>query len=217
MAAKKQTAQVLGNRQAAYTARNRAALIKAGQEVLAEIGPSATIEQLAAHAQVSPTTIYKYFENKDLLFIEALGEMWHGWVPWAFAQTSTTDDFEAAITVVRRIFRVKETHPLFAQVLHNTIKEIPDFFIHADEETAKKVLARLASRGEITNEDFEYRFRLWSSMFIGLMTAVHVTEELSPDQADDALGIALSVWGITPARAKKIISRPVVLPLRAIN
>jgi len=217
MAAKKQTAQVLGNRQAAYTARNRAALIKAGQEVLAEIGPSATIEQLAAHAQVSPTTIYKYFDNKDLLFIEALGQMWHSWVPWAFAQTSTSDEFEAAITVSRRIFRVKETHPHFAQVLHNTIKEIPDFFIHADEETAKKVLARLASRGEITSEDFEDRFRLWSSMFIGLMAAVHVTEELSPEQADDALGIALTVWGVTPARAKKIISRPVALPLRAIN
>ena len=217
MATKKQAAQVLGNRQAAYTARNKARLIKDAQEVLAEIGPSATIEQLAAHAQVSPTTIYKYFENKDLLFIEALGEMWHGWVPWAFAQTSTTDDFESAITVVRRIFRVKETHPLFAQVLRNTIKEIPDFFIHADEETAKKVLARLASRGEITNEDFEYRFRLWSSMFIGLLTAVHVTEELSPEQADDALCIALSVWGVTPAKAKKIVSRPVVLPLRAIH
>jgi len=208
MAAKKKAEPAPGGRQAAYSARNRAALIKVAQEVLAEIGPTATIEQLASHAQVSPTTIYKYFENKDRLFIEALGEMWHGWVPWAFAQTSTTDEFEAAITVSRRVFRVRETHPNFAQVLHNTIKEMSDFFVHADEETAKKVLARIASRGQITGEDFEYRFRLWSSMFIGLMTAVHVTEELTPKQADDALGIGLSVWGISEAKAKKIISRP---------
>ena len=70
MAGKKKVAEP-GGRQAAYAARNRAALLKAGQEVLAEIGPSATIEQLAGHAQVSPTTIYKYFTNKDELFIQA--------------------------------------------------------------------------------------------------------------------------------------------------
>ena len=65
---KKQAVQAPGGRQAAYSARNRARLIKDAQIVLAEIGPSATIEQIAAHAEVSPTTIYKYFENKDQLF-----------------------------------------------------------------------------------------------------------------------------------------------------
>ena len=73
-----------GGRQAAYSARNRAALIKAAQEVLAEIGPSATIEQLAAHAQVSPTTIYKYFASKELLFSEAISEMYQEWIIWAY-------------------------------------------------------------------------------------------------------------------------------------
>jgi AcrR family transcriptional regulator len=206
-------AEVPIGRQAAYTARNRAALIRAGQEILAEIGPSATIEQLAAHAEVSPTTIYKYFENKDRLFIEALSEMWHGWVPWAFAQTSTTDDLEAVVTLCRRLFRVKETHPHFAQVLHNTFKEMPDFFLQADEETAKGVFASLASAGQIAGDDFENRFKLWSSMFLTLNASVHVTEDLSPVQADAALGIALSVWGVTPARVKKLISRDLGLAL----
>jgi len=213
MAAKKQTVEMPTGRQAAYSARNRAALIRAGQEVLAEIGPSATIEQLAAQAEVSPTTIYKYFENKDRLFVEALGEMWHAWVPWAFAQTSTTDHLEAAITVCRRLFRVKQTHPQFADVLHNTIKQLPDFFIRADEDTAKGVLARMASAGQIAGDDFENRFKLWSSMFLGLMAHVHVTEDLSAEEADDAIGIALSVWGITPAKAKKILSRDLGLSL----
>jgi len=76
MAVKKQTQAATTSRQAAYSARNRARLIKDAQEVLAEIGPSATIEQIAAHAEVSPTTVYKYFENKDQLFIEALGVAW---------------------------------------------------------------------------------------------------------------------------------------------
>ena len=86
MAAKKDAAAEAGGRQAAYSARNRARLIKDAQEVLAEIGPSATIEQIASHAEVSPTTIYKYFENKDLLFIEALSEAWVGFLIWANQQ-----------------------------------------------------------------------------------------------------------------------------------
>jgi len=209
MAAKKQA--VTGNRQAAYSARNKARLIKDAQEVLAEIGPSATIEQIAAHAEVSPTTIYKYFENKDELFVQALGAMWHEWVSWAFAQTSTTDDLEAVIEVNRRLFRAKQTHPNFALVLHNTVKEMPDFFIQADEKTAKRVLTELASTGQITAENFEYRYQLWESTSVGLLSSVHVTETLSPAEADIALGIGMSVWGISEAKAKRLISRPLGL------
>ena len=39
-----------GNRQSAYIARNRAALIKSAQEVLAEVGLHATIDHLATNA-----------------------------------------------------------------------------------------------------------------------------------------------------------------------
>jgi hypothetical protein len=42
------------------------------------------------------------------------------------------------------------------------------------------------------------------------MTAVHLTEEISPTQAEESLGIALSIWGISEAKAKKLISRPLV-------
>jgi len=211
MAVKKQVE--LPNRQAAYSARNKARLIKDAQEVLAEIGPSATIEQIAAHAEVSPTTIYKYFENKDELFIQALGELWHPWVSWSFAQNSTADLFEKAFEGVRRLFRVKETHPFFAQVIHNTFKEMPEFFIKADESTAKRVFGELASAGHISNENFELKFGLWTSMFFGLVTEVLVTEILTPADADAGLAIALSVWGISEAKAKKLTSGPLGLSL----
>ena len=211
MAAKKQAAELPGGRQAAYSARNKARLIRDAQEVLAEIGPSATIEQIAAHAEVSPTTIYKYFENKDELFIQALGDMWHNWISWAFAQTSTTDDLEAVVDVQRRLFRVKETHPGLAKVLNNTLKEMPDFFIQADEKIAKRVLSELASAGQLTAENFEYRYLLWESTSIGLLSSVHVTETLSAAEADVAMAIGMSLWGISEAKAKKLISRPLEL------
>ena len=70
-----------------------------------------------------------------------------------------------------------------------------------------KVLPKTLLRRVIT-DDFEQRFILWTSIYTGLLTAVFVTEELTPAQAEVAFGIGLSVWGISEAKAKKIVSRP---------
>ena len=50
-------------RKAAYVARNRAALIKSAQAIFAELGGAATIEEVAAHAEVAVSTVYKHFET----------------------------------------------------------------------------------------------------------------------------------------------------------
>ena len=211
MAGKKK-AVVEGGRQAAYSARNRAALLRAGQEVLAEIGPSATIEQLASHAQVSPTTIYKYFENKDVLFIQAMGEMWMSWLQWASQEKSPGSRFEMTLDSGRKLFRARKTHPLFADMLHNSLEQMPTFLVLADQGVGRKVFSEIAATGEIKKEDFDQRFILWTNTYTGLLKSVFVYEELTPEQANTAFGIGLSVWGITDAKAKKIISRPLAFP-----
>jgi AcrR family transcriptional regulator len=208
MAVKKQTAKESGGRQAAYIARNRSALIKAGQEVLAEIGPNAKIEQLAAHAQVSPTTIYKYFENKDALFLEALAEAWNSWLAWVLTQDQAPDRLQRVIEVGRRLLRTGETHPLFAQMLRNSINQVPNIQIEADQGEGKKAFKSLAAAGDLKIDDFEQRWVLWANTISGLTRSVLVDGTLSPDQADIALGIGLSVWGISEAKAKKLVSRP---------
>jgi AcrR family transcriptional regulator len=200
--------QETGNRQAAYSARNRARLIKDAQMVLAEIGPSATIEQLAAHAQVSPTTIYKYFENKDALFLEALAEAWNSWLGWVATQDQAPDRLQRVIEVGRRLLRTGQTHPLFAQMLHNSINQVPNIQIEADQGEGKKAFKSLATAGELKIDDFEQRWVLWANTISGLTRSVLVDETLSPDQGDIALAIGLSVWGISEAKAKKLVSRP---------
>ena len=208
MAAKKKSGQEAGNRQAAYSARNRARLIKDAQLVLAEIGPSATIEQIASHAEVSPTTIYKYFENKDQLFIEALSEAWVGFILWANTYTTSGSMLEITLDSGRKLFWARESHPLYANMLHNCLAQMPDFLVQSDKGEGKKVFRALASSGDLKEEDFEARFVLWSSLYTGLLNSVFVTEELSPSEAEVAFGIGLSVWGISDAKAKKLISRP---------
>jgi AcrR family transcriptional regulator len=216
MASKKQAASLTGNRQAAYSARNRAALITRAQEVLAEVGPSATIEQLAAHAQVSPTTIYKYFANKEVLFAEAFSQLWEEWIQWSNETRSPGEPLEMVLDTGRKLFRIKQHDPLLAAVLHNVLKD-PQLAMGAVQGEGEKAFAALAKMGAVKSEDFENRYILWQYIFQGISISLYVTEEISPEEADVAFGIGLSVWGISEAKAKKIISRPLVFPLHAIN
>ena len=216
MATKKKAAALTGNRQAAYSARNRAALIKHAQEVLAEVGPSATIEQLSAHAQVSPTTIYKYFNNKEVLFAEALNQLWEEWLNWSGQTRSPGEPLENVIDAGRKLFRIKQHDPILAQVLHNAVKD-PQFAMQALQGEGDKVFITLAKMGAIKSEDLEERLILWKNIYTGICISLYGNEEISPEEADVALGIGLSVWGISEAKAKKIISRPLVFPLHAIK
>jgi len=210
MAAKKDVAEESGSRQAAYSARNRARLVKDAQEVLAEIGPSATIEQIAAHAEVSPTTIYKYFEHKDILFVEALSQAWVGFLIWANEQKAPGDRLERTLDSGRKLFWARQTHPLFANMLHNCLNEMSDFLVQSDRGEGKKVFKELAASGDLKQEDFEQRWILWQNIYNAILKSVFVTEELTPSEAEVALGIGLSVWGISEAKAKKLISRPLI-------
>jgi AcrR family transcriptional regulator len=208
MATKKQAEKTTGNRQAAYSARNRARLIKDAQLILAEIGPSATIEQIAAHAEVSPTTIYKYFENKDQLFIEALSEAWDDFVAWAQSNMTSEDLFEITLDIARSLLWAKKTHPLFADMLHNCVSQMPEFLVLGDKGKGEEAFSALAARGDVKQEDFDKRIVLWTNLWTGIIKSVFVTEELSPSEAEVALEIGLSIWGISNAKAKKLISRP---------
>ena len=216
MATKKQAASVTRSRQAAYSARNRAALIKHAQEVLAEVGPSATIEQLSAHAQVSPTTIYKYFNNKEVLFSEALNQLWEEWLNWSGQTRTPGEPLENVLDAGRKLFRIKQHDPILAQVLHNAVKD-PQFAMQALQGEGDKAFITLAKMGAIKSEDLEERLILWKNIYTGICVSLYGNEEISPEEADVALGIGLSVWGISEAKAKKIISRPLVFPLHAIN
>jgi AcrR family transcriptional regulator len=208
MAAKKQKAQETPSRQAAYSARNRARLINDTQELLADIGPSATLEQIATYLEVSPTTIYKYFENKEQLFAAALNEAWVDFLIWANSQKIPGERLERVLDSGRKLFWAKKTHPLFARMLHNCLNQMPDFALQVDQGDGKKIFKELAKSGEIKRENFEERYLLWTHIYTGLLKSVFVTEELSPAEAELAFAIGLSVWGISDSKAKKLISRP---------
>ena len=187
--------------------RNRQALIKSAQEVLAEIGPDATVEQFVAHAGVSPTTIYNHFYNKETLFKEALAQAWKEWIDWAHGGIPADESLETAIEVCRKLFRVAKTHPEFSRLISKSLI-YPSFVIQAVQADALPAMKRFARLGHITKADFDKRLRLFSYCVTGIMQGVHTTNELSPADADASLAIALAIWDVSPEAAKALVSRP---------
>ena len=115
MPTRKSPTPAITGRKAAYVARNRVALIKAAQQVLAEIGPEASIEEFAEAAQISVSTIYKHFENKEALIDAAFVEAFRDWEAWADeALGNIKDPLEELVAPMRLFLRLKRTHPLYA-------------------------------------------------------------------------------------------------------
>jgi AcrR family transcriptional regulator len=205
--ADKQSAGNPGGKLSSASKRNRLALIKSAQEVLAEIGPEATVEQFVAHAGVSSTTIYNHFYNKETLFKEALAEAWREWIDWAHGGIPTDENFETMIDVCRKLFRAAKTHPEFSRLISKSLS-YPGFVIAAVQADGLPALKKVARLGGLTKSDFDKRTRLFSYCIAGILHGVHTTNELSPADADVSLGIALGIWNVSPEKAKSIVSRP---------
>jgi AcrR family transcriptional regulator len=211
MASKKTAILGSSGRQAAYTARSRAALIESAQQVLAEIGPDATIEQFVARAKVSPNTVYNYFEGKEQLFGEALQQIFFEWLAWAYNGKEQGESLEASLTVCRKLFWLEKTHPLLANILKNS-SERPLFLLDHLADNAAIAFKEVMQKGQLPEKDFNSRFLLWGSCVVALIREV-MDGSLSPSDAEEALAISLSIWAITPAKAAKLLSAPLEIDL----
>ena len=193
-------------RQVAHSARTRNRLIDDAQEVLAEIGPEATMEQLASHIGVSPTTIYKYFGSKEALFSEAFLQLWQEWLEWACEEKTPCESLESWITTNRKFIRARQTHPFFGKVLRNILGN-PDFLLHTLSCPSEKALRLLAEKGEISGEDLDVKILLWAQAEAGIFSGVHATEVLSTIQADQALTLSLKLFDVADDKLKKLMSK----------
>jgi len=117
--AKKAVAPELG-RKAAYVMRNRAALLHSTQEVLAVKGQAATIEDIAEHAQIAVSTVYKHFKDKDALISATILNAFAEWESWAESiAMQSKDPLEQLVLPMRLFVRLNRTHPHHAQTLVN--------------------------------------------------------------------------------------------------
>ncbi len=117
-------------------------------------------------------------------------------------------DLETMFEVCRKMFRIDQTHTLFGQVLSKTFND-SNFVIEALETTAKGSFTKAAQKSGLETEDFETRLDMWSHCLFGIFQGVFVTKKLTPDAADIALRVSLSIWNLSKAQAAKLTSRPI--------
>ena len=195
-------------RKAAYFARNRIALLKAAQAVLAEHGPDATIDQFADAAQISISTIYKHFENKDALVEAALITAMTGWEEWmAGVMAEVTDPLEQLVTPIRLFLRMRTTHPRYAQLVARNLAAVST---HTPALTMgiQAHVKQLLKAGVLKIDNPELRLRNLSAVIFSAMQTQLVDAKSKDAAADLAVEIGLSMLGLTPAKAHKLMTAP---------
>lgn len=193
-------------RKSAYVARNHASLLRASQRVLAEIGPEASIDQFAEAAEVSVSTIYKHFENKDALIEAAYIDAFHEWEVWTDALLAGIDDPLAELVAPMRLFlRLKKTHPLYAAMSARNLADLPKYF-HGTEEGLIEHIGELTKAKIIEIESPAIRIRSISACLLAGLADQLLNPAATESDADATVEVVLSILGISPAKAKKLAS-----------
>jgi len=191
-------------RKSAYVARNHAALLRATQEVLANMGPKATIEDIAKHAQVSVSTIYKHFDTKDALFGEAFLAAMGDWKNYVDQLMSDVKDpLEALVIPARLLLRLSQSHELYAQLLKRNLGETLQFTSQLSSGLAADV-KKLVKAKVLDMDNVEIRAQCFFASLFPAMSNQLMNPHAKISDADTAIEMALSILNISPAKAKKL-------------
>jgi AcrR family transcriptional regulator len=195
-------------RKRAYVARNHASLLRASQQVLAGIGPGASIDQFAEAAEISVSTIYKHFENKEALIAAAYIEAFRDWELWADELLHGIEDpLEELVMPMRLFLRLKKTHPLYAAMAARNLTDLPKYF-HGTEEGLIEHIGELMKKKIIEIESPAIRIRSISACMLAGLADQLLNPAAKDSDADATVEVILSILGITPAKAKKLANGP---------
>jgi AcrR family transcriptional regulator len=191
-------------RKAAYVARNRMALLKATQEILAIKGEAVTIEDIAEHAQIAVSTIYKHFKDKDALISATILWGFKSWEEWALEQVVDIEDpLEQLVTPMRLFVRAHQTHPDHARSVVNFFGLITKFAPQIQENLAGHI--ELLTKLKILEVK---KPSAAANNIFAIMAFTSIEQTTNPNakivDADLAIRSALSMLGISDEKAKKL-------------
>ncbi len=191
-------------RKAAYVLRNREALLRSTQEVLAVKGHAVTIEDIADHAQVAVSTIYKHFADKDALISATM--LW-GFAEWMTKVQSLGDDLadplEKLVLPMRLFVRVKSTHPHHARNIVNFL-EITTQFLPILESELSQHIEELTKAKLLTCNDPDVAARNLQAVLLSTVVNQVTNPKAKVEDADSSIRVALSMVGMSEAKARKL-------------
>lgn len=195
-------------RKAAYVMRNRAALLHSTQKVLAIKGQAATIEDIAEHAQIAVSTVYKHFKDKDALISATILNAFAEWETWAESlAVQSKDPLEQLVIPMRLFVRLNKTHPHHAQTLVNYFAVVARIVPQLQVKLIAHVSALNKAKLLKLNDPAAA-----SRHFHAVMTFAVIDQVTNPKatekDADESVYAALALFGIPEALAKKLAFAP---------
>ena len=191
-------------RKAAYVMRNREALLRSTQEVLAVKGQAVTIEDIADRAQVAVSTIYKHFSDKDALISATM--LW-GFAEWMTQVQSLGDDgtdpLEKLVMPMRHFVRVKSTHPHHARNMVNFL-EITTQFLPVLESELSEHIQELAKAKLLICDEPDVAARNLQAVLLSAVVSQVTNQKAKVEDADASIRVALKMVGISEAKARKL-------------
>ena len=193
-------------RKSAYFARNKLAILKSTQEVLASIGSLATVDQVAEHAEVSVSTIYKHFKTKEDLFQAAFTSAFESWEKWVFETIRYQEDPLVRFVLPMRLFpRLKRTHSVYAAMAAKNSAEIP-LYITKMTKSFQVDAIELAKNKILTVTDLDIRLRFVLASLAEILLTQILNPKAKESDVDKEIEILLNLLGINPAKASKLCS-----------
>jgi len=194
-------------RKGAYVLRNRAALLKSTQEVLANIGPEATIDDISEHSEMSISTIYKHFENKEILFAAAIGASFAEWESWKNEIIKDIEDELEQLVIPMRLFiRLKTTHPHYAQMVAKNFESVSMIVPVLGKEMALHV-NRLVKSKVLQIDDVPLRIANLSAILAAALRSKLIDPKFSSVDAEASIKIGLEMLGLSEAKLKKLFDQ----------
>jgi AcrR family transcriptional regulator len=191
-------------RKAAYVMRNREALLRSTQEVLAVKGHAVTIEDIADHAQVAVSTIYKHFSDKEALISAT---MLLGFAEWMTKVQSLgdhlADPLEKLVLPMRLFVRVKTTHPHHARNMVNFL-EITTQFLPILETELSEHIQELTKAKLLVCDEPEVAARNLQAVLLSTVVNQVTNQKAKVEDADASIRVALRMVGISEAKARKL-------------
>jgi AcrR family transcriptional regulator len=197
----------------AHNERSRAAFLKDGVHVLETFGVDATTAQIQSVTGVSPTTLYRYFKNRETYLSESFGSVWVPWIQKSLELASKFDD--ELITLVypmRMILSLNTTNPTIAAIMAHKDWQIESVFPEFLDEWAGHYRS-LVESGVLPNNQAEARILPFSGAVLALVKSSFAG--LGSEKVNAGFEVALSMLNLSSAQIKKVMQVP--LPVDELN
>jgi AcrR family transcriptional regulator len=191
-------------RKSAYVARNREAILKAALTVFAREGAKATMDDVSDQAQIAMSTVYKHFKDKNDLITSTASYAFNDWEGWAQQRlVGVSDPLEQFVLPMRLFLRAKHTHPEYANFLAKKLAVIsqilPNISSNMSAHLGMLIKAKIL---QVENPGVVIQ-NLMSVLTIQMVNQTN-NPKATAAEADSAIRIALSMLGISDAKAKKL-------------